>query len=177
MPWAALIGGSSGDPGAQYRDPALREACVNDPLSYHGRMRIATAGALLKLRCGCNGCDALFAALTFCAPASIRSEDLEASLPDVKVPFLALHGTADSVVDIRSSRLLVERAASEDMRLREVPGALHSLLCELPDVRADVLHYVTEWLEPRAAKAAAKARAQEDRPSPAKAAAQPRTEE
>lgn len=51
MPWAALIGGSSGDPGAQYRDPALRDACVNDKLSYHGRMRIATAGALLKLRC------------------------------------------------------------------------------------------------------------------------------
>jgi hypothetical protein len=50
MPWAALIGGSSGDPGAQYRDPTLREACVNDKLSYHGRMRIATAGALLKLR-------------------------------------------------------------------------------------------------------------------------------
>ena len=75
------------------------------------------------------------------------------------MPFLALHGTADSVVDIQSSRLLVERARSEDKRLREVPNALHSLLCELPDVRADVLHYITKWLEPRAAKAAARARA------------------
>jgi alpha-beta hydrolase superfamily lysophospholipase len=89
----------------------------------------------------------------------LRSEDLEATLTDISVPFLALHGTADSVVDIQSSRLLVERARSEDKRLREVPNALHSLLCELPDVRADVLHYITEWLEPRAAKAAARARA------------------
>jgi alpha-beta hydrolase superfamily lysophospholipase len=80
-------------------------------------------------------------------------------LPDISLPFLAVHGTADTVVDIRSSRLLVERASSDDKRLREVPGALHSLLCEPPDVRADVLHYVTEWLEPRAAKAAARARA------------------
>ena len=50
-PWAALISGSSSDPCAQYADPTLREACVSDPLAYHGKMRIATAAALLKLRC------------------------------------------------------------------------------------------------------------------------------
>jgi alpha-beta hydrolase superfamily lysophospholipase len=88
---------------------------------------------------------------------------LEASLPDISVPFLALHGTADTVVDISSSRLLVERAASDDKRLREIPNALHSLLCEPPEVRADVLHFITEWLEPRAAKAASRARASAER--------------
>ena len=96
-------------------------------------------------------------------------------MPDITVPFLALRGTADTVVDIGSSRLLLERASSEDKRLREVPNALHSLLCEPPDTRADVLHYVTEWLEPRAAKAAARARALADRVPVAATA--PRTSE
>ena len=108
--------------------------------------------------------------LTLFVPRTFRSEDLEAALPDIRVPFLALHGTADTVVDISSSRLLVERASSDDKRLREVSNALHSLLCEPPDVRADVLHYITEWLEPRAAKAASRARVVADRLSASAAA-------
>ena len=99
---------------------------------------------------------------------------MEASLPDISVPFLALHGTADTVVDISSSRLLVERAASEDKRLREVPNALHSLLCEPPEVRADVLHYITEWLEPRAAKAASRALASAERRASAASTTSPK---
>lgn len=52
MPWAALIGGSSSDPGAQYRDPEMRAACTDasDERCYRGKMRIATAAALLQLR-------------------------------------------------------------------------------------------------------------------------------
>ena len=97
---------------------------------------------------------------------------MEAALPDISVPFLALHGTADTVVDISSSRLLVERASSDDKRLREIPNALHSLLCEPPEVRADVLHYITEWLEPRAAKAAARARSSAERQASGSSASQ-----
>jgi len=97
---------------------------------------------------------------------------LEASLPDIRLPFLSLHGTADTVVDIRSSRLLLERASSADKELREIQDALHSLLCEPPATRAEVLRHVTEWLEPRAAKAEADARA-EDRRLAAQAATAP----
>jgi alpha-beta hydrolase superfamily lysophospholipase len=93
------------------------------------------------------------------SPATPRSATLEALLPRVRVPFLAVHGTADRVVDVASSRRLVAAAASEDKTLVEVPGALHSLLCELPPVRAAVLARVTDWLAPRAAAAGAAAAA------------------
>ena len=57
VPLAPLIGGSSGDPNAQYRDPTLRDLCSRDAKSYSGRMRIATAATLLRLRCAprCGG--------------------------------------------------------------------------------------------------------------------------
>jgi acylglycerol lipase len=50
VPWAPLVGGSSGDASAQYADPILREECVADAMAYKGRMRLATAAALLQLR-------------------------------------------------------------------------------------------------------------------------------
>jgi acylglycerol lipase len=82
---------------------------------------------------------------------------LEAQLERVRVPFLALHGTADSVVDVSSSRRLLAASPSPDKTLIELPGALHSLLCEFPPVRTAVLGHIIEWLEPRAAAAAAAA--------------------
>ena len=77
------------------------------------------------------------------------SEALEAQLDDVEVPFLACHGTADTVVDVESSRRLLQRARSPDKQLIEVPGALHSLMCELPPVREELLRQITAWLETR----------------------------
>jgi acylglycerol lipase len=92
---------------------------------------------------------------------SPRSETLEAQLGAVRVPFLAIHGTADVVVDICSSRRLMEAAQSKDKTLIEMPGALHSLLCESPPVRAAVLAHVQDWLAPRAAAALAASRSSE----------------
>ena len=76
-------------------------------------------------------------------------------MAQVDVPFITLHGNADTVVDVRSSRRLLAEAASADKTFVEVPGALHSLLCELPAVRGDVLRRISEWLAPRAAAAVA----------------------
>ena len=77
------------------------------------------------------------------------SAGLEADLAAVRLPFLAMHGTADTVVDISGSRLLHARSASSDKTLEEVPGALHSLLCELPPVREAVLRRVVAWVAER----------------------------
>jgi alpha-beta hydrolase superfamily lysophospholipase len=51
IPWAPLVGGSSSDGSAQYRDPSQRALCENDPKAYKGKMRLATARALLDLGC------------------------------------------------------------------------------------------------------------------------------
>jgi alpha-beta hydrolase superfamily lysophospholipase len=51
IPWAPLIGGSSSDGAAQYADPEQRALCENDPKAYKGKMRLATARALLELGC------------------------------------------------------------------------------------------------------------------------------
>ena len=88
-----------------------------------------------------------------------RSATLEAQLDRVHTPFLALHGTADTVVDVSSSRRLLAASPSTDKTLIELPDALHSLLCEFPPVRNAVLGHITAWLEPREAAAAAAAAA------------------
>ena len=126
-PFLALLGGSSGDGAAQYADEEIRAACESDPKRYTGKLRLGTASALLSL-----------------------SEQLEGQLGSVIVPFLALHGTADTVVDVTSSRRLVAHSRSQDKRLVEFEGARHTLLAELPPRRAEVLLHVTEWLRERA---------------------------
>jgi alpha-beta hydrolase superfamily lysophospholipase len=158
-PTAALVGGSSADSSAQYRDPSLRAACEADPRAYKGRMRLATASALVQLWCALSHDPEVpcVRISTLCADcfAAMRpgSDALEPQLGDVDVPFLACHGTADTVVDVASSRLLLQRAKSADKTLIEVPDALHSLMCELPPVREQLLRQITEWLQVRAAAA------------------------
>lgn len=123
-PTAALLSNPSADPGAQYKDPVLREACVADPYQYHGNLRLGTAASLLAL-----------------------SRTLESSLESVDVPFIVVHGTADTVVNIQSSRELMRRSASVSKVMHEVDGGLHALLCELPPVREKILETVVTWAE------------------------------
>lgn len=132
-PWAALVGNTGvSDADKQYADPEMRELCVNDALSYHGKMRLGTAAALLEL-----------------------TETLQHELPLITLPLVVVHGSEDAVVRIESSRRLMESAGSKDKTFFEIVGAVHSLLCEPPATRARVLAHISDWLLPRAAAVAA----------------------
>ena len=95
-----------------------------DPLVFHGRFPIRTGAELLRV-------------------AKFISENMEA----VRLPLLALHGTADKVTDADSSRQLHQRASSTDKTLKLYDGLYHEVLSE-PE-REQVVADLLEWLDAR----------------------------
>jgi alpha-beta hydrolase superfamily lysophospholipase len=101
--------------------------------------------------------DALRDALVHQGPAPARTakellcamERIEARAPELDLPMLVMHGTADVVNDPAGSRRLVDRAASDDKQLCMYDKLAHDLLHE-PE-RARVVDDVSEWLASRVA--------------------------
>ena len=100
--------------------------------------------------------DALRDTLVHQPPAPARTakelldaiERLEARAPELTVPLLVMHGSADVVNDPEGSRRLVDRAGSADKQLYLYDGLAHDLLHE-PE-RARVARDAAEWLKERA---------------------------
>jgi alpha-beta hydrolase superfamily lysophospholipase len=92
----------------------------------------------------------------FPAPARTAKELLDAMqrieerAPELTVPLLAMHGSADVVNDPDGSRRLVARAKSVDKQLYLYDGLAHDLLHE-PE-RARVMRDVGEWLKERSGR-------------------------
>jgi acylglycerol lipase len=70
--------------------------------------------------------------------------ELQPLLATISAPLLVLHGGADRVTDPAGSRLLAQRAASEDKKLVVYESALHSLLHEPegPAVLGEIVAFV-----------------------------------
>jgi acylglycerol lipase len=100
--------------------------------------------------------DSLRDALVSQPPAPARTakelldamERIEALAPEMTVPLLLLHGSADVVNDPDGSRRLLERAGTTDKQLHVYDGLAHDLVHE-PE-RARVVRDVGEWLKDRA---------------------------
>jgi alpha-beta hydrolase superfamily lysophospholipase len=107
------------------RDPEVVRACKSDPLVYQDGAPAHTAATLL---------DAI--------------DEIDSHMSAVRVPLLAMHGSADRVTDPEGSRLLVERAASKDKTLVVWPGLVHDLVHE-PE-RARVIDAIVNWVDARA---------------------------
>jgi alpha-beta hydrolase superfamily lysophospholipase len=75
-------------------------------------------------------------------------ERIEARAPELSVPLLVMHGSADVVNDPEGSRRLIARAGSADKQLYVYGGLAHDLVHE-PE-RARVARDVGEWLKERA---------------------------
>ncbi len=65
-------------------------------------------------------------------------------IPEMKLPFLVMHGTADVVTNIEGSRALARGAASTDKQLKEWPELAHDLLHE-PE-HDQVIAFAADWL-------------------------------
>jgi len=115
------------------RDPAVVRGYEEDPLVYRGRIRAGMAAAMFR---------------------ALRR--IESGMPDIALPLLIMHGTADALVSPDSSRALYERARSGDRTLRLYDGLYHEIMNE-PE-RDEVLADIAAWLdartEPRAVDAA-----------------------
>ena len=123
---AGLLSPSGLASDKQYKDPERRKICDDDELGYHGSMCLATAAALLE-----------------------AISALQEKLHELTVPMLIIHGDADEIVPLSGSKLLLDKAKSQDKTLSVYPGMLHSPLCEFPDVRQKVEKEILDWIATR----------------------------
>jgi acylglycerol lipase len=120
-PWMPAL---SVDPATVSRDPAEVEAYRTDPLVHHGKLPVRTVAEI--------------AAATEAFPEQVGS---------LTLPLLLVHGSEDRLVSVQGSRMVYERASSEDKTLEIYDGLFHEVLNELPEDRARVLADIVAWLQ------------------------------
>ncbi|PON96803.1 Alpha/beta hydrolase fold [Trema orientale] len=109
------------------RDPEALVAKYSDPLVYTGSIRVRTGYEILRI-----------------------TSYLQQNLRKLRVPFLVLHGNADTVTDPEASRKLYEEASSNDKNIKLFDGLLHDLLFE-PEGQ-EIMEDIIEWLNQRVRK-------------------------
>jgi len=106
------------------RDPAVVAAFRDDPLVFHGRFPVRTGAEILQ-----------------------AGDLAQAAFEQIRVPLLILHGTADRVAPVESSRALFQRAEATDKMLRLYPDLYHEVLNE-PE-KEQVLADLIGWIDQR----------------------------
>ena len=106
------------------RDEDVVEAYVNDPLVYWGKIRARLGGELAMVM-----------------------QKLPYQMPEIVLPILIMHGTADRLVDPEGSRLLYEKVSSEDKTLKLYNGFYHEIFNE--PGREQVSKDMEGWLNTR----------------------------
>ncbi|ONM54820.1 monoacylglycerol lipase [Zea mays] len=106
------------------RDPEALKMKYSDPLVYTGPIRVRTGNEILRI-----------------------SSFLQRNLSRVTVPFLVLHGTADTITDPRASERLYQTSMSTNKSIKLYDGYLHDLLFE-PE-RDDIANDIINWLSAR----------------------------
>uniref|UniRef100_A0A453KS76 Serine aminopeptidase S33 domain-containing protein n=1 Tax=Aegilops tauschii subsp. strangulata TaxID=200361 RepID=A0A453KS76_AEGTS len=106
------------------RDPEALKIKYADPLVYTGPIRVRTGNEILRI-----------------------SSYLQRNLSRVTVPFLVLHGTADTITDPRASQRLYQASMSTHKSIKLYDGYLHDLLFE-PE-RDDIANDIITWLSSR----------------------------
>ena len=106
------------------RDPAVVREVRKDPLVFQGAASAHMGAELIG-----------------------GIQTIDASMEDVRVPLLLLHGKADLVTPPEGSKELFTRASSKDKTLKLYGNLVHDLLHE-PE-KAQVLSDITTWLDAR----------------------------
>ncbi|CAK7348313.1 unnamed protein product [Dovyalis caffra] len=108
-----------------FKDPVKREEIRNNKLIYQDKPRLKTALEMLR--------------------TSMRIEE---SLNQVILPFLVLHGDADTVTDPEISKALYEQASSEDKTMKLYPGMWHGLTAGETDENVGIVFAdIVAWLD------------------------------
>jgi len=110
------------DPGTLSRDPAVVNAYINDPLVFHGRTSARLSAEMLR-------------ALT----------RVSAETNKITLPFIAMQGSEDHLVDPDGAQILYDKAGSKDKTLKIYAGLYHEIFNE-PE-HPQVLRDVETWLE------------------------------
>lgn len=103
------------------RDPAVVKAYEEDPLNYRGSIPARTLAELMA-----------------------AMQRFPAAAPQLTLPILVMHGTADSLVPLAATRPIHERIGSVDRTVKYYDGLFHEVLNE-PE-RELVLNDLVAWL-------------------------------
>lgn len=113
------------DASAISRDKAVVEAYVSDPLVYRGKIRARLGSELVN----------------------VMEKKLPSQMPELHLPVLIMHATADRLSNPEGSRMLYELVSSKDKTLKHYEGLYHEIFNE-PEHR-QVLAYLETWLAAR----------------------------
>jgi acylglycerol lipase len=102
-------------------DKSVVKAYVDDPLVYRGKIRARLGVELLK------------------AMATVNRR-----IPEIHLPILVMHGTADRLSSPKSSEMLYQKAGSTDKMLKVYEGYYHEIFNE--PGREQVLADLESWL-------------------------------
>ncbi|KAG6544925.1 hypothetical protein Mapa_013617 [Marchantia paleacea] len=116
-------------PSISFKEEWKRTLALANPRRYTGRPRIGTAAELLRI---------------------VRV--MEQRIPEVKIPFIAVHGELDVVVDPAGSEALFEKSSSVDKSLKVYKGMWHQLVGEPAENVEEVFGFIFSWLDDHAAK-------------------------
>lgn len=116
------------DSKAVSRDPAVVAAYDADPLVHHGLVPAGIARVLV-----------------------LNEESVAQRLPDLALPLLVLHGSADTLADPAGTELVADRAGSDDLTKKVYDGLFHEVFNEPENDR--VLGDLVDWLRPRITRA------------------------
>lgn len=113
--------------GKAIRDAGKLKVIASNPRRYTGRPRVGTMREIARM-----------------------CEHVQANFSKVSAPFLVLHGTEDGVTAPEGSKMLYEKAASEDKELILYEGMLHSLVQGEPEENSQrVLADMRRWIDER----------------------------
>jgi alpha-beta hydrolase superfamily lysophospholipase len=112
------------DSTAVSRDPQVVADYDADPLNYHGKLPARTVAELSR-----------------------AIDGFPDAVTRFKLPMLVMHGTADRLVPIAGSEMVIERTGSEDKTFTRYDGLFHEILNE-PE-RQQVLDDIADWLDAR----------------------------
>jgi alpha-beta hydrolase superfamily lysophospholipase len=116
------FGIASLDASAISRDPAVVEAYVNDPLVYTGKISARLGAELLEA----------------------MEVSIPASLGEIRLPVLIMHGTADRLSNPEGSALIFEGVSSSDKTRKTYDGFFHEIFND-PE-REAVFADMRKWL-------------------------------
>jgi acylglycerol lipase len=121
---APRAGVMSVDPSTLSRNPDVVIAYINDPLVFHGKTSARLSAEILR------------------ALNRVSSET-----DRITLPFIAMQGSEDHLVDPDGAQILYEKAGSKDKTLKIYDGLYHEIFNE-PE-HPHVLKDVEVWLEAR----------------------------
>lgn len=103
------------------RDKTVVQAYVDDPLVFHGKLRVGIGAALV-----------------------VAGQDVLARAHTLTLPLLLLHGEADAIVSPEASQRVYADASSSDKALKIYPNLYHEIMNE-PE-QDQVLNDILSWL-------------------------------